>query len=157
MYFAVIAVIVAIDQIVKYIVRTGLSLGEIIPVLGDFLTISLHYNTGAAFSMMEGYRMILTILPATLIIVLVVYIFIKRKDENKLLLLALSIIVGGGLGNLIDRILMGQVTDFISVGSFPVFNIADMCVVCGCGLVIIYLLFFDKKTKDTSDGAVKRN
>ena len=157
MYFAVIIAIAVIDQIIKYMVRTGLSLGDSIPVFGDFLTITLHYNTGAAFSMMEGYRMVLTILPSILIILLMIYIFIKRKNEEKLLLMALSIIVGGGVGNLIDRFVLGQVTDFISVGTFPIFNFADMCVVCGCGLVIIYLLFFENKSKGAKNDIDKSN
>lgn len=156
MYFFIIIASVAIDQITKAIIRTVLSLGESIPVLGDFLTITLHYNTGAAFSLMEGYKVFLTVLPAVMIVLIFIYIGKRRRVDSSILLTALSLIAGGGTGNLIDRLVMGKVTDFISVGTFPVFNFADMCVVSGCGLVVVYLLFFDKGKKDVKDGASKR-
>lgn len=145
MYFVIIIAIVVLDQILKMIVRTGLDLGESIPVLGDFLTITYHFNTGAAFSIMEGYRILLTIFPAMMIVLIIIYIAKKRKTDSRMLLFSLSLIAGGGIGNLCDRLFMGGVTDFVSMGDFPVFNFADMCVVSGCGLVVIYLLFFDRK------------
>lgn len=151
MYFAIIAIVAVIDQLIKFFVRTGLELSESIPVLGDFLTITLHYNTGAAFSLMEGYRIFLTALPGVMVILIIGYIAARSKKDHPLLLTALSIIAGGGIGNLIDRIVMGRVTDFISVGTFPIFNFADMCVVVGCFLVIIYVIFFDNKKEKTDD------
>jgi signal peptidase II len=153
MYFIVIIAAIAIDQLVKVIIRTGLSLGEHIPVLGDFLTLTLHFNTGAAFSMMEGRRFILILLPALMIILLIAYIIKERKSGSRLQLLSLSLIVGGGMGNLIDRFAFGKVTDFISVGSFPIFNVADMCVVSGCFLVVISLFLpeIGKRKKSNDD------
>jgi len=153
MYFFIIIAVVAIDQILKTIVKAGLDLNESIPVFGDFLTITLHMNTGAAFSIMQGFRAILIIIPAIFILLIIAYITKKRKSGNRLLLFSLSLIAGGGIGNLIDRILFGRVTDFVSVGTFPVFNFADSCVVVGCILVVFYLLFIDRKTgKKTLSG-----
>lgn len=145
MYFAIIVAVAVFDQILKYIVKAGVEPHTSIPVFGDFLTITLHFNTGAAFSMMEGYRVLLSVVPLVFIIAIIVYIFVKRKTDHPLLLTSLSLIAGGGIGNLIDRFMFGKVTDFISVGSFPIFNLADMFVVTGCGLVIVYLIFFDKE------------
>lgn len=154
MYFVIIAIVVVIDQIIKYIVRAGVSPTEVIPVLGDFLTIRLHFNTGAAFSLMEGYRAFLTALPGIMVILILGYILARRKKDHPLLLTSLAIIAGGGIGNLIDRIAVGKVTDFISVGSFPIFNVADMCVVSGCVLIIIYLIFFDGKKEKAKDDSI---
>lgn len=155
MYFVIIAIVVVIDQIIKYIVRAGVSPTEVIPVLGDFLTIKLHFNTGAAFSLMEGYRIFLTTLPGIMVVLIIGYIIARRKKDHPLLLTSLAIIAGGGLGNLIDRVIMGRVTDFISVGTFPVFNFADMCVVSGCVLVIIYIIFFDGKKEKAKDDSIQ--
>lgn len=154
MYFAIILIVVAIDQIIKYFVRTGLNQADIIPVLGDFLTIKLHFNTGAAFSILEGYRIFLLTLPAIMVILIIGYLIARRKKDHPLLLTALAIIAGGGIGNLIDRFFLGKVTDFISVGTFPIFNFADMCVVSGCFLIVIYLIFFDGKNKKAQDGTL---
>ena len=147
MYFVLIIAIVALDQIIKAIVRTGLSLNESIPVFGDFLSITLHFNTGAAFSMMQGYRLLLTVLPSVMVILIIAYIIKNRRNSKRFLLVSLSLIAGGGVGNIIDRFLAGQVTDYISVGNFPVFNLADMCVVLGCIFVAVFILFFDGKKR----------
>ncbi len=151
MYFAIIFAIVAIDQIIKYIARTELIENVRISVLGNFLTIDLHYNTGAAFSFMQGFTMILTIFPAIMIILIIIYITKKRKTESRFLLISLSLIAGGGIGNLIDRAFLGKVTDFVSMGNFPIFNFADMCVVSGCILVGIYLIFIEPKKEKEED------
>lgn len=138
-----------LDQIVKKYVAKSMELNESIPVIQDLFHITYIENRGAAFSMLEGAQTFLIILPTALIIAALIYIFKKRKQAHWMLMLAVSFIVGGGIGNLIDRIAYGQVTDYFDVKGFAIFNIADIFVCVGCGLLILQVLFFDRKEQKT--------
>ena len=116
-----------------------------IPVIEDIFHITYIHNTGAAFSMMEGMRNVLVLLPAVMIAAAVIYMFIKRKTGHPLMLTSVALIAGGGIGNLIDRIALGYVVDYLDFRVFPIFNLADICVCTGCGLLILYVLFIDGK------------
>ena len=121
-----------------------MSLGETIPVIENIFHITYIHNTGGAFSILQGQTAALTIIPAILIVAMIIYIHKKRESGHFTLLSSLALICGGGLGNLIDRARLGVVVDFIDFRVFPVFNFADICVCCGCGLLIVYMIFFDK-------------
>ena len=144
-YFLIIIAAVVLDQIIKNFVVNSMALYETIPVLENVFHITYIHNTGAAFSMMEGMRILLILLPMLMIIAAVIYMFIKRKTGHPLMLASVALIAGGGIGNLIDRIALGYVVDYLDFRVFPIFNLADICVCVGCGLLILYVLFIDGK------------
>ncbi len=140
-YYLIIAVILVLDQAVKKAVTANMRLNESIPVFEEFFHITYIRNTGAAFSLMEGFRTFLILLPLVLILAAMVYIFVKRHTAHPALLVSLAFIAGGGLGNVIDRALFGYVVDYLDFRVFPVFNIADIFVCAGCALLVIYIIF----------------
>ena len=157
----IIALITAADQIIKAAVVNSLDTGEIIKVIhfGDFDVFSLTRitNKGAAWSMMEGKTWFLVGFPIVVIIGGLIYMYLKRSG-SKLLLVSLALLIGGGIGNLIDRIRLGEVVDYIRFEpvNFPIFNFADICVVFGVITLAVYFLFFDKPSKkDSADTADK--
>lgn len=136
--------IIAFDQLVKIIIRSTMTVGQSISVIGDFFTLTYIKNSGAAFSMLSGQRILLIVVPLIAIIGCTIYIF-KNEYISKVLSAALLMIIAGGAGNLIDRILFGPVTDMFKLSVFPpVFNIADISVTFGCILLIVYVLFEEK-------------
>lgn len=155
-YYLIIAGIVVLDQIVKRAVADFMTQGDSIPVLDQIFHITYIQNTGAAFSLMEGFRVLLIVLPIAVILAAMVFIFLKRKSVHPLLLVSLAFICGGGLGNVIDRAAQGYVVDYLDFRVFPVFNAADIFVCLGCGLLLLYVMAFDGKgSKKGQDG--KRN
>lgn len=143
-------IVIALDQFTKYLVR-GMESDEVIHVIGDFLRIVHVENSGAAFGLFEGSRRFLLIFPAVIIAGAVYLIFRDLGSELKgrLSKVSLALVASGGIGNMIDRFLYGHVTDMISFSIFPpVFNVADIAVTCGCGLLIFCLIFLggDEKT-----------
>lgn len=145
MYFVIIALIIILDQLTKYMIQTKMALNHTIPVINDILHLTYIHNSGAAFSIFQNQRAFLIFLPLVVTIIVLVYMVKKRKSEHWTLLLSLALIAAGGIGNLIDRIAHGYVVDFIDFRVFPIFNTADISVSCGCGLLIIYVLFIEPK------------
>lgn len=150
-YFLIIFAVVVLDQVIKKAVVATMALHQSIPVIQDIFHITYIHNTGAAFSMMEGMRSFLILLPLVLVLAAVIFIFLKRKTVHPLLLASIAMIAGGGLGNMIDRIAYGYVVDFLDFRVFPIFNAADIFVCVGCGLLILYVLFFDGKKDGKRD------
>lgn len=147
-YFLIIIAAIAIDQLIKLYIVQSMELYESIPVLQDIFHITYIRNTGAAFSMMEGFRGFLIILPFLMILAAIIFMFIKRKTGHPLLLTSVALIAGGGIGNLIDRVIYGYVVDFLDFRVFPIFNAADIFVCVGCGLLVLYVLFIDGKQNE---------
>lgn len=142
-FLSLIAIgIIFFDQASKYVIASSLKLGEKIYIIGNWMKITYVQNRGVAFSMFSGNQAITIVLTSVLLIVCLA--FIIKEKENKALLIILTCILGGGVGNLVDRIFRGYVVDMISCGNFAVFNIADIFVTCGCILCAVYLLFFYK-------------
>lgn len=114
---------------------------------------NLHYveNTGAAFSMMEGMRWLFIPITIAIVAVLCVYLLKNRKNESVFTRVALACVIGGAIGNLIDRILYGFVVDMLEPTfiNFAVFNVADIFVTCGTIALVIIILFFQKNRTDT--------
>jgi signal peptidase II len=119
--------------------------GQSIPHDHPFISLYYTRNTGIAFSLFDGIggsRWVLVGIQVMLVaIIIVVMIVALRRGMRILASTAFALMLGGGVGNLIDRIVYGSVTDFVSVGSFPVFNFADSCLTVGCAILIVYLLF----------------
>ena len=158
-YYIIIAVIVILDQLVKKVVTVHMELNESLPVISDVFHITYIHNTGAAFSLMEGLRVLLIVLPLLVILAALIYIFKKRNKAHPLLLLSLAFVAGGGIGNVVDRAALGYVVDYFDFRVFPIFNIADIFVCVGCGLLVIYMLFIDgknsKKEKHEKNGSIQ--
>lgn len=142
-------IIIALDQYTKWLVRQNLAFGESwMPIdwLAPYARILHWYNTGVAFGLFQGGGIIFILLPIIIVIGILVY-FPKISDEEWYLRLALSLQLGGALGNLVDRVTIGHVTDFISVGRFPVFNIADSAITVGVVVLMLGVWFQEKREK----------
>lgn len=146
-YLIVCALFIAADILTKYAVTSNMSVGSTIPLIDGVFHLTYVRNTGAAFSMLSGQRVFLILLPVVIIVALLIYVIVK-KPRSKLLLLSFSMIISGGIGNLIDRIRLGYVIDFFDFRliNFPVFNVADIWVTVGGALFIILLLFSKEET-----------
>ena len=144
-FFLIIFVLIAADQISKGFIVARISVNQTIPVIEDIFHITYIRNFGAAFSILQGKQLLLIIVTFIALMAILLYLAIKRKRDHWLLSLSLSFIAGGGFGNLIDRIRLGYVVDFFDFRVFPVFNVADICVCTGCGLLILYLFFIEPK------------
>lgn len=144
-YYVIAAAVIVLDRVVKYLVVSNLNPWETIPVIEGIFHFTYVQNRGAAFSMWEEQWLILEVLPLVVIAAGLVLLFRKRKSWDKLMLTAIAFICGGGLGNLIDRMSLGYVVDLFDFRVFPVFNIADIFICAGCGLMVLDILFFERK------------
>ena len=141
-------IVLLIDQIVKLLIKTNMNLNEEISIIPNFFSIQYLKNTGAAFSILENQTIILAI---TSIICISVIIYYLKKEENltTAMYLSFGLVLGGILGNLIDRIVYQGVIDFLSFQifnyNFPVFNIADIGITIGVLLLIIIYISRDIK------------
>ncbi len=151
-----IAVLVAVDQLTKHLVIANFAVGESMPIWDGVLNFTYVRNDGAVFGFLSGKGYIFN--TVTVLIVLVgIALIVMRKIEPKLLKWAATLVVAGGIGNLIDRFRLNYVVDFIDVRCFGklwtwVFNFADCCVVVGCLLILAYYtvdLIRDYKNKAT--------
>lgn len=131
---------ILIDQIIKIIITTNLKFTESINVIKNFFRITYLRNNGAAFSILSGNRIFLILI--TLIALLIIYIFlIKNKNINKIETICYGTLMGGIIGNLIDRVRLGYVIDYLDFNiinyNYPVFNFADICIVVSAILLLI--------------------
>jgi signal peptidase II len=160
--FSVAALIVAIDQWTKWLIQSNLYPGQSIPETG-FFRLSYAQNTGAAFSIFLGGNDILAIVSILGIILILVYNFylIRRYPflNSAINKIAIALILGGTVGNLVDRLSLHYVRDFIDLGPWPIFNVADSCTVVGTILFAISILFFshDLGTKEAAGKAGPSN
>lgn len=144
------------DQYTKYFISSNFQLGEGTNFLRGFIDIVYIHNTGGAWGLLSGSTYILLALTCVIIAFLIVY-FVKYGRKSKLLFWAISLVISGGLGNMIDRVFRGgKVVDFLHFEfypTFPVFNVADIGVVVGAGLLILYFVL--DTLKDIRKGAAK--
>lgn len=141
--------IVALDQYTKWLVRSNLALGETWSPwewLSPYARIVYWKNTGVAFGMLQGMNTVFIVL-ATIVSLGILYFFQSIPKKDWLIRLALILELGGALGNLIDRITVGHVIDFISVGTFPVFNVADSCITVGVIVLLLGVWIQDRREK----------
>lgn len=147
-----IVILTAADQLIKLAVVRNIDLGEIIRVIhfGDFDVFSFTHitNKGAAWSMMEGKSWFLIGFPVLAIGFGLFYMY-KKRGDSRLQNISLALLIAGGLGNLIDRIRLKEVVDYIKFEpiKFPVFNFADICVVIGVILLAVYFIFIEESEK----------
>lgn len=151
LYLFIAAGLTAVDQLVKFLVRAQIPLHTSVPFLPGVMNLTYYQNTGAAFSMLNEHTWILTIISAVVSLVVVVAI-LKKGFSHWFGSICLSLILGGAVGNLIDRAFLGFVTDMFQTTfiSFAIFNVADICVVVGGIALCVYLVFFYEKLEKRS-------
>ena len=139
--------IVAADQITKILVLQHIPLHANVDAIPGLFHLTYAQNTGAAFSSFEGMRWMFVALFAALTVLILIEYFKKRMPFSTFERWCIAAIYGGGLGNVIDRIRLGFVVDMIEVDfmDFPVFNVADCFITCGCIALIVHLAFFNKE------------
>lgn len=130
------------DQITKFYATSYLETGKSVSIFGGILDLTLVKNTGGVFGIFQGLNNFYIFL--SIIFLIFIGIYYKKFSQEKLLLeIGLIVIIAGAVGNLLDRIRYGYVIDFIDIKVWPVFNFADVGIVCGC-MLILYSLLFDK-------------
>ena len=150
LYAILAALLVGVDQLVKALVRAYIPLGEGVPFLPHVMQLTYYQNTGAAFSIFEEHTWMLTLISAAASVLLAV-LLVKRVFPQTFGMITLTVVLAGAVGNLIDRVLLGYVTDMFQTlfMNFAVFNVADICIVCGgIAFCAYYLLFHGKEDKD---------
>lgn len=149
LYAVLVVALVGLDQLVKFLVRAYIPLGGAVPFLPHILQLTYVQNTGAAFSLFARHTWLLTLISLVVSILLAV-LLVKKVFPRPFAMLSLSLVLAGAVGNLIDRALMGYVTDMFQTlfMNFAVFNVADICVVVGGIAFCAYYLF----SHDKEDG-----
>jgi len=135
-----VVVIVAADRITKVFFSDLLSLGESLPIIRNFLHMTLVHNTGIAFGLLKDQGVVFIIIPVIAIVLLVYNIYYYKSNNevlSRLYIVAFSMILAGAIGNLIDRMTYGYVIDFIDFRVWPVFNIADSAITIGAVIIAI--------------------
>ncbi|MEK6983541.1 MAG: signal peptidase II [Nanoarchaeota archaeon] len=130
--------IVLLDQFTKFFIKQNLQLNQSIPIINNIFHLTYVTNTGSAFGLFKGFNAIFTAF--SLIVIITIFYYLKRINKNeKILQFSVGLLLGGTLGNLIDRIIHGAVIDFLDFRVWPVFNVADSAVTISIAILIILL------------------
>jgi signal peptidase II len=154
LYFLAAALLVVLDQVVKFLVRAYIPLHESIPFLPHLMNLTYVQNTGAAFSSFSEHTWMLAVVSAVASLVLAAVLAQKKYPIHPFGRWALAAVLAGAVGNLIDRVAFGFVTDMFQTTfiHFAVFNVADICVVLGGIALVIYYLFLENRLLKKGDG-----
>jgi len=153
--FGLAGVVIALDQWTKWLVRENIEFGsqwlpDWLMWLSPYARIVHWYNSGAAFGMFQNGNLIFTTL-AILVVIAIIYYYPQVEAEDGTLKVAMGLQLAGASGNLIDRLMMGKVTDFISVGTFPVFNVADSSITIGVVVLLIGVWIKERQEKKKAE------
>ncbi len=142
----VTVVLIAIDQVIKFWVEKLLPKHETLPIIDSVLHLTYVRNYGAAFGFFQNQKVFLLLITSLILIGAIMFMLLNKVD-NSVFLWSLTLVISGGVGNLIDRIISGYVTDYIDFRliNFAVFNLADSYVVIGVTIMAIYILFIEPK------------
>ncbi|MFQ5708665.1 MAG: signal peptidase II [bacterium] len=153
-------VVVVMDQLTKMSVRYFFEKGIDHNIISDFVQLTYIENPGMAFGIQFGGQTFFTLFAAVASVIIFVYI-VRARSERFSTRFALALILGGAIGNLIDRFLFGAVTDFINIGigakRWPFFNIADSAVTIGMVILLINIIFDKNKVEESKDEAMATN
>lgn len=142
------SILFLIDIFSKYLITKLVIFGESITIINNFLNITYVKNTGAAWSILNNNTLIVTIISLLIIIALIIYMYNNKNSSSKFERLGYSLVLGGALGNLFDRLVYGYVIDFIDIYIFnydyPIFNLADTFIVIGV-IILFISMWRDKK------------
>lgn len=152
LYTLAIVVLTTLDQFSKYLIVTNIKDGNnAIVLIKDFFSLTYVKNYGAGFSILQNQKIFLIAI-SIIAIVIIGYLLINAKKNESLNIVCYLLIIGGSIGNLIDRLKLGYVIDFLDFNifgyDFPVFNFADCCITIGCILLIVSLLLENKNAKN---------
>ncbi|MCL6571798.1 MAG: signal peptidase II [Bacillus sp. (in: Bacteria)] len=155
-YYLIALFVILLDQITKWFIVNNMYLGENITIIDNFLYITSHRNRGAAWGILQGQMWLFYVITVIVIIGIMYYLY-KETKGKWLLGVSLGLILGGAIGNFIDRVIHKEVVDFIHTFifnyNFPVFNIADSALVIGVILLMIQFLLEERReTKEKSNG-----
>ena len=157
MTFIIAALSIVVDQVIKIFVINNLQPIKSVTVIDNLLTFTYVENKGMAFGMLANQRWIFIALTSIVILALVIAVF-KLKNQSRLFYISAALLIGGGIGNLIDRILYGYVVDYIALSFFPpVCNFADYCVTAGVIIFLVYLFFFTDFLKSDNEKRIDKN
>ena len=150
--FVISIIAFALDQVIKAIIGTIMTVNQTIPIIRDFFHITHFHNYGAAWGLFPNRQLFIII--ATILALALIYRYMHSFKPNVRNNIAFGLLTGGILGNLLDRILHGYVIDFIDIYifkyDFPIFNVGDICIVCGVILLIIAIIKGEDKLEKNS-------
>ena len=151
------ALLVIIDQIIKYFVSVYLQPVGSVSVIDNLVSLTYVENKGVAFGMFSDMRWVFVALTSVLLAIIIFYMF-RKRPKGKFFYICAALIIGGGIGNLIDRIFYGYVIDYLSLSFFPpVCNFADYCITAGTIMLVIYLLFFSDVLDSSKKAKIKND
>lgn len=154
-YYLIALFVILLDQITKWLIENNMYLGQSVPVIDNVLYITSHRNRGAAWGILQGQMWLFYVI--TIVVIVAIMYYIHKAAKGKWLLgVSLSFMLGGAIGNFIDRVVRKEVVDFIHTYifgyNFPVFNIADSALVIGVIMLMIQMLLDERETKEKLHG-----
>ena len=154
-YYIIALVVFALDQLTKKIIVWNVELWEQVSVIGNFFLITHVLNRGAAFSMLQGASALFIAITTVVVIGIVWYMEKNKRTGSSLLLTGLGLVLGGAIGNFVDRLFLGHVVDFLQFNfgsyTFPIFNVADMGITFGVALILLDSLLDVRRAKAQSE------
>ena len=151
------AVTLVLDIVTKNLIVKNLSMNDKIDYLDGFVRITLVYNEGGVFGIMQGHKNFFLVVSIIVLILMIIYYFLE-KNKTLVFSISMGLIISGAIGNIIDRLIEGRrgVVDFISIGvdgayRWPAFNVADSVIIVGAVLLIIFFYKEEKKRKNIND------
>ncbi|MGF9942396.1 signal peptidase II [Priestia megaterium] len=150
-YYLIALAVILIDQVTKWMIVKEMYYGQSITVIENFLYITSHRNKGAAWGILQGQMWFFYLITVVVVVGLIIYIQ-KLKKQDKWFGIALALMLGGAIGNFIDRVVRKEVVDFVNTYiftyDFPIFNVADSALVVGVIIMFIMTLFEGKMKKE---------
>ncbi|MFF2595275.1 signal peptidase II [Priestia megaterium] len=150
-YYLIALAVILIDQVTKWMIVKEMYYGQSITVIENFLYITSHRNRGAAWGILQGQMWFFYLITVVVVVGLIIYIQ-KLKKQDKWFGIALALMLGGAIGNFIDRVIRKEVVDFVNTYiftyDFPIFNVADSALVVGVIIMFIMTLFEGKMKKE---------
>jgi signal peptidase II len=155
-YYFIAGFVIILDQLTKWLVVRNMTEGESIQIVDNFLYLTSHRNRGAAWGILEGQMWFFYII--TIIVVIGIVYYMQKHAKGKILFsVSLAFMLGGAIGNFIDRVLRKEVVDFLNTYifnyDFPIFNIADAALTVGVVLLLIYMFFDEIKEKKAKNAS----
>ena len=145
------SLVIIIDQATKYWIQSRMAYGESAPVIREVFHITYILNPGAAFGILENKTWFF-IAVALVLLAGVAYLYPRMPANQPMVKLGAGLLVGGAIGNLIDRVRIGYVVDFFDLRIWPIFNVADICIVCGVACLAYYLLLIPDEAEPSAPG-----
>lgn len=143
--------VLVVDQLTKQLITRTMEIGDSHRVIRNFLYITYHRNAGAAFGIFQGQMLFFYVITAIAVIAIILWMIKLDFKKEPILAISLALILGGALGNFVDRVMYQAVIDFVHTiwwgNSFPIFNVADIALVCGSILMAVDVLILDRRRK----------